>query len=101
MFYDAKNNRSRLDRVNGQHDAFCNALAPNVTTDCSNLVVAGKRYIWFPQKNQCCYCCDSAHGCGILKPTWLSSGTFVGQEVINRQPVYHWNLFSITFLIFS
>ena len=25
----------------------------------------------------------------------------VGQEVINRQPVYHWNLFSITFLIFS
>jgi hypothetical protein len=79
MFYDATNNRSRFDRVNGQYNMFCNSLAPNQTTDCTDLVVGGKRYIWFPQKNQCCFCCDSDHGCGILKPDWLNGGEFLGQ----------------------
>jgi hypothetical protein len=34
LYYDAKNNRSRLDRFNGRYDAFCNTILPNVTTPC-------------------------------------------------------------------
>ena len=39
----------------------------------------GKRYLDFPEKNYCCYCCDAAHGCGILKPDWISDATYEGQ----------------------
>lgn len=40
----------------------------------------GKRFLDFPQKNFCCYCCDSSHGCGIVKPDWLrtANATFKG-----------------------
>src|ERR1700733_5640458 len=60
LYYDATNNRSRYDRQTGEFDKFCGSLAPNVTTLCTNLVANGKLYIIFPNKNQCCECCDSA-----------------------------------------
>ena len=72
LYYDAGNNRSRLDRASGAYDSFCNSLQQNVTTTCINLVAEGQRYIYFPNKKLCCLCCDAAHGCGILKPEWLS-----------------------------
>ena len=30
----------------------------------------------FPEKNDCCFCCDSVHGCGVLKPDWAADATF-------------------------
>jgi hypothetical protein len=72
LYYDATHNRSRLDRANGAYDMFCGSLQPNLTTACVSLVTEGKRYIYFPNKKQCCICCDAEHGCGILKPDWLS-----------------------------
>jgi len=71
LYYDATNNRERLDRTDGRYSAFCGSVLPNVTTACTHLTVDDNRYIIFPQKKQCCLCCDSTHGCGILKQNWL------------------------------
>ena len=82
MFYDAANNRERIDRTNGRYENFCSSILPNTTTSCTHTVVNGKRYIIFPQKRVCCFCCDSAHGCGILKRDWLKGAQYLGQEVL-------------------
>jgi hypothetical protein len=81
-FYDFKNNRERTDRINGKYDIFCGTVLPNVSTYCQLYTVNSKRYIVFPQKNQCCFCCDSSHGCGILKKDWLSGAKYLNTERI-------------------
>jgi hypothetical protein len=32
----------------------------------------GKRFLDFPDKKYCCFCCDSTHGCGIVAPDWIA-----------------------------
>lgn len=91
MYYDAAHNRSRLDRFDGSYSKFCQSLAPNVSTPCTNLVVNGSRWIIFPQKSQCCFCCDSAHGCGILKPDWLKGAEYLKDETIDNVNYHKWN----------
>lgn len=58
-------------------------MLPNVTTPCQSLTVSGNRWIVFPQRSQCCLCCTSAHGCGILAPDWLKESDYMGQASIN------------------
>lgn len=82
MFYDAANNRERIDRSNGRYENFCSSVLPNITTPCTHTVVNGKRYLIFPQRRVCCFCCDSAHGCGVLKKDWLNGAKYLGQEVL-------------------
>lgn len=77
-FYDPINNRERVDRVNGRYDIFCGSILPNVSTPCIHYTVNNKRWIAFPQKSQCCFCCDSDHGCGILRPDWLKDAEYKG-----------------------
>ena len=74
LFYDPKNNQERVDRVNGRYNIFCNTVLPNVTTPCQQITTQNKRWIIFPSKSLCCFCCDSSHGCGILKPDWMKGG---------------------------
>lgn len=78
MFYDAKNNRERVDRNQGQHDLFCGSVLPNISTPCTQITVNNKRYINFPKKKICCFCCDSEHGCGILRQDWLNGAKYLG-----------------------
>ena len=82
FFYDAPNKRQRADKVNGRYDATCASILPNVSTKCQHLVVDEKRYIVFPDKNQCCMCCDAEHGCGIMRADWFKDGKYLGQEKI-------------------
>jgi|LakMenEpi03Aug12_release.lakeMendotaPanAssembly.Ray.scaffolds.fasta_scaffold109558_1 hypothetical protein len=82
MYYDASKNRERVDRTDGRYNLFCGGILPNVTTACTHLTVNNSRYIVFPQKKQCCFCCDSDHGCGILKRNWLDGAKFVGTDKI-------------------
>lgn len=82
FFYDAINNRQRADKVTGRFDPTCSSILPNVTTRCQHLVVDQKRYIVFPDKSQCCICCDASHGCGIVKQDWFKDGKYLGQERI-------------------
>jgi len=78
-FYDPKNNRERVDRTNGRYDLFCGTVMSGVTTPCQHLTVNKKRFIIFPAKSQCCFCCDADHGCGILKPDWLKDADYKGK----------------------
>jgi len=36
-------------------------------------VILGKRFLDFPEKKFCCYCCNSTHGCGIVTRDWLKT----------------------------
>lgn len=81
-YYDPANNRERTDRANGRYNAFCGTVLPNVTTSCQLFTKDNKRWIVFPQRTQCCFCCDGAHGCGVLKPDWLAGAEYKGTEKI-------------------
>ena len=83
MFYDPKNNRERVDRSNGRWDLFCGTVLPNQNTPCQQITVNNKRFIIYPNKQQCCFCCDSEHGCGILRPDWLADAEYKGTETLS------------------
>ena len=76
-WYDSTHNRSRFLRGNGANDVLCNSVQPG-SLECVNLVVEGKRYIIFPQLRKGCFCCDAAHGCGILRRDWLNAAKYEG-----------------------
>ena len=80
FFYDSVSQRYRVDRDNGKWDRYCGSVYKLTDTPCQHFVFEGKRYLNFPEKNDCCYCCDSAHGCGILKRDWLTGAKFEGYE---------------------
>jgi len=92
FFYDWLNKKYRVDRENGHYDRYCGPIYPFSNTPCSQIVNDGDRYIYFPEKNYCCYCCSSEHGCGLLKPDWVSGGEFVDYVTESDGVVYEkWN----------
>jgi hypothetical protein len=82
FIYDPANNRERVDRTNGRYDLFCGSVLPNQTTPCQQIVVNNQRWMVFPSKSTCCFCCDSSHGCGILRPDWLNGGEYLGEDKV-------------------
>ncbi len=71
---------------------FCGGVLPNISTPCTHYTVQNKRYLAFPQKSQCCFCCDSAHGCGILKPDWLKDAKYLGEDTILDTKYDKWSI---------
>jgi hypothetical protein len=69
----------------GLGDGICGSVMPNQTTECTQLVANGVRYIVYPQLRYCCACCNVTQGCGFLSRDWLvnSNATFAGTETIN------------------
>ncbi len=90
-YYDYTDQRYLITRENGQYDRYCGSIYKLQNTPCNQLVVSGKRYMIFPKKEYCCYCCDSASGCGILKPTWLEGAQYEGVVDINGFQYQKWN----------
>lgn len=84
FWFDSARGAQRMDRGNGKYNDICGSIS-NATTPCTHLVHEGKRYIVFPLLRQCCFCCDSAHGCGVFRRDWLSGSTFAGKEDISGQ----------------
>ena len=92
FFYDWTNKMYRVDRDNGHYDRYCGPVYPFSNTPCSQIVTSGDRYLYFPQKDYCCYCCSSEHGCGILKPDWLSGASFIDYVTEQDGTVFEkWN----------
>jgi hypothetical protein len=58
---------------------YCMSIHPRSDTPCTHLVVSGQRYLIFPELGECCKCCSSAGGCGILDPNWLDAAEYTGQ----------------------
>ena len=78
MAYDVTSGQYIVDRANGKWDRYCGSVYKFRNLRCTHYVSEGKRYLDFPEKNYCCYCCDAAHGCGILKPDWMSDAAYEG-----------------------
>ncbi len=67
IYYDLASKRQRVDKKNGKFDKFCGSIFWYKDTPCSQIVNEGKAYMYFPEKNHCCMCCDESQGCGIYK----------------------------------
>ena len=67
-YYDWTVQSYRIDRANGRYDRYCGILGPYQfdNTPCSQIVSSGNRYIYYADKKDCCFCCNSASGCGML-----------------------------------
>lgn len=96
MFYDATHNRERVDRNNGEYDFFCSSVLPRVNTPCTHLTVNDKRYFIYPEKRQCCYCCNSTEGCGILRKDWLEGGHYQGTDQLDGRTFDKWEKHGLT-----
>ena len=79
LWFDSERAMERLDRTDGKIDPICGPLSNNATTPCTQLIREGKRYIIFHLLRQCCYCCDAAHGFGVMRRDWLRNAKFVGK----------------------
>ena len=92
-YYDWTVQSYRIDRANGKHDRYCGILGPYEFDDtpCNQYVTGGNRYIHYPEKRHCCFCCNSAHGCGMLFPGWMTNASYIDTEVHNGVQTYKWN----------
>lgn len=79
-YYSYTHKAERVDRANGHYDRYCGSNGAKIVsnTPCNQYVINGSRYLDYPDKNECCYCCSSAQGCGILRPDWLNNATYQG-----------------------
>ena len=93
FYYDWTTKAYRIDRNNGRYDRYCGLDGPYEfeNTPCSQIVNNGNRFIYYAQKNVCCYCCNSAAGCGMLFPGWMTNASYVDTEVHNGVKTYKWN----------
>jgi hypothetical protein len=93
FFYDAPTGRYRVDRQNGKGDRYCWLHGFNILWNqkCSHIVSEGKRYLYYPEQNSCCYCCNAAQGCGILRQDWLKDAKFIGEVMINGVKAFKWD----------
>lgn len=93
FYYNWVNKTYRVDRDNGRYDRYCgfNGFKMWKDTPCSHYVANGDRYLFYPELNECCYCCSAEHGCGILKPDWMSGATFYGEEFHTGVKSYKWD----------
>ena len=92
-YYDWTQLAYRVDRANGRYDRYCGLAGPYEfeNTPCSHIVNNGNRYLYYSEKNECCFCCNSANGCGMLFPGWMTNATYIDTEVHNGVLTYKWN----------
>lgn len=90
-WYDATQQAELIHRDSGAGDRYCATVYPFKHTPCQHLVNGGKRYLVFPHKKYCCMCCDAAHGCGYVSPTWLDDAKFEGNATVNGAAVFKWS----------
>ena len=93
-FYDFPNGRARFDHLRGQRDDFCfgQKLSDNdPNAPCSLLFTNhSDMYVYFPEAKTCCNLCGAEKFCTVLKPTWMSNGTFIGDKTIQGSVCHGW-----------
>jgi hypothetical protein len=85
-YYDSVNNLQRLDRDDGYYDMLCgaNGMTELMGQPCSQYNNAGALYIYYPNTDQCCYCCNDSEGCGLVKPTWMENAEYLGTLTVEN-----------------
>lgn len=82
---------SRVDRATGKYDFLCSSITHAEDIPCTDLTVDGFRYLVFPTMKNCCMCCTTEQGCGILTPNWLSNATFIGYNTTDSVKYQVWD----------
>merc|ERR1712065_130090 len=65
-------------------DDFLCSTVYNETTPCVDVASTEERFLYFPEKDECCSCCNvtsSTAACGALVPSWVSSGQYLGDHI--------------------
>lgn len=93
MCYDWNQKRYAVHRDNGHWDRYCGFDYWHIwgSAPCVHYVDSGVRYLYYPNSDSCCHCCDSVHGCDVLQPNWLSGASFVGEVTFQGQMAYKWD----------
>ncbi|CAI2367756.1 unnamed protein product [Moneuplotes crassus] len=94
FYYDAASGRYKVERDNGRYDRYCgwNGIKIIDPTPCTHYVdEEGDRYLYYPTRKECCYCCSAEHGCGILRQNWQQGAAFEGEIEFNGYPAYKWD----------
>jgi len=52
-------------------------------TPSLDIAVKGQRFMYFPEKGDCCTCCSYQDGCGPLVPSWVQNATYEGTVTID------------------
>ena len=91
LYYDWDAQSERIDRSSGEGDRYCGTAHPFKKTPCTHLVTQSKRYLIFPDRKECCFCCDSEHGCGVLRRDFLANATFDGYETVDGTRLQKWS----------
>ena len=47
--------------------------------------------MYFPEREDCCYCCDDAHGCGLVTPNWAADAEFVENSTVDGVNTEKWS----------
>ncbi len=94
MIIDSIGNREVLYRENGHHDRICAGVYKLSNTPCNQIIVNGKRWLDFPEKKYCCFCCDAEHGCGVLAKDWLvqQNATYKGIVTYAGEELAQWDV---------
>lgn len=60
--YDSTASSTRLSRSNGKYDPFCSGYLnfDQVNAPCEHLIVENTRFMYYPDTNDCCYCCSGS-----------------------------------------
>ena len=90
-YYSWTQKKFRVDRDNGSDDRYCGIAEGFKNTPCRQIVNEGKRYLYYPQLNYCCFCCAAENGCGIVKPDWFVTGTYEGKQTDSQYTFNTWN----------
>ena len=91
---DGKGSRYSVQRQNGKRDRYCgfNGLYFFRNTPCNQYVDEnGDRYLYYPERDDCCFCCSAAKGCGVLKRTWVQGAEYLGEVLFNGNNAYKWD----------
>jgi hypothetical protein len=92
-YYDDINKLQRTDRVNGWYDNICgmNGMPEKYNTECQTYNSGGRKYVYYPEHDECCYCCGDLDGCGLIKPNWLDNAQYLGKITYDGKLAYKWN----------
>ncbi|XP_066279610.1 uncharacterized protein [Branchiostoma lanceolatum] len=94
-YYDFANRRARFDHSHGQLDFFCDGvgLRPRERrSECQLFFTPLGMFVHFPRDQMCCRACGATEGCGVLKPTWLTGATYLGNETIDGRTCHGWEI---------
>ena len=61
-YYDVSNPADlmyRIDRANGEYDRYCGLTHHMTPQPCHQYVKDGDRYLYYPDADDCCYCCSA------------------------------------------